>query len=122
MSHRILIIEDDEDVYDFLDPLLREKGYDVRVSNDGEDGLRQIDEFRPDLVVLDLMMPSLDGFGVLEALSGRPAPDKPQVIVLSAVDRMGGVEEALHRGAFAYLSKPIETDRLLQKIKEALAS
>ncbi len=118
---KVLIIEDDADVYEFLDPLLSEKGFKVLVSTNGKDGVQKIKEFLPDLIILDLMMPAIDGFGVLSLLSGFDMSPKPKVIVLSAVDKMGGVEEAMHKGASAYLTKPVETKRLLQKIQEVLA-
>lgn len=122
MSKKVLIMEDDEDVYDFLDSLLKEKGYDVQMAHNGKDGMQKIKEFKPDLVLLDLMMPSIDGYGVLKLLPEFDLPKKPKVIVLSAIDRMGGVEEALQMGADAYLTKPIETPRLMEKIREVLGS
>ena len=79
-----------------------------------------IKEFAPDLIILDLMMPTIDGYGVLKLLPEFDLPKIPKVLVLSAVDKMGGVEEALHMGACAFMTKPIETKRLLQKIMEIL--
>jgi len=120
MTNKVLIIEDDEDVYDFLESLFEEKGYHVQVAHNGKEGMQKVKEFWPHLIMLDLMMPSIDGFGVLKLLSELEPVKRPKVIVLSAIDNMGGVEEALHLGAAAYLTKPIETPRLLQKIKEVM--
>jgi DNA-binding response OmpR family regulator len=120
MSKRILLIEDDEDVYDFLKPFLSGRGYEVDVATDGEVGLKKVADWKPDLVILDLMMPNVDGFGVLRALSGRPAGSPPRIIVVTAVQKRGGADEAMRLGASGFLTKPIDNEQLLETIQNTL--
>jgi DNA-binding response OmpR family regulator len=118
-AKKLLIIEDDEDVYDYLQPFLIQNGYAVDVATNGEDGLVKIKDFAPHLVILDLMMPGIDGFELLKRLL-TSVGKKPPVLVLTAVQEMGNVERALRWGAKGYLLKPVENERLLGKIKELL--
>lgn len=119
-TRRIVLIEDDEDVSDFLEAFLADRGYEVRAAKDGDEGLRLVQDFMPDLVILDLMMPNLDGYGFLRALAASPLPLSPKVIVLTAVQKMGGREEALQLGAADFLTKPVDHELLLEKIRQLL--
>jgi DNA-binding response OmpR family regulator len=117
---RILLVEDDEDVYDFLAPFLADKGYDVRMAHDGGEGIRAVEQFAPDLVILDLMMPHLDGYDFLRVLSSVLRPIVPKVIVLTAVQKTGGRQDALKLGASDFLMKPVDSDLLLVKIQQLI--
>jgi two-component system, OmpR family, copper resistance phosphate regulon response regulator CusR len=114
---RVLVVEDDEDVYDFLRPLLEEKGFIVDVAIDGRSGIKKVREFQPDLVVLDLMMTGLDGYGFLRGLRAAELMPSPKVLVLTAVQKVGGAEEALKLGAHAFLIKPVDNKMLWEKIQ-----
>ncbi len=116
---RILLVEDHEDVYEFVSLFLEDKGYLVAVAKDGREGIDKVKEFRPDLVILDLMMPRMDGFSVLKLLMGMDAP--PKVLVLSAIQKMEGVEEAMRLGASGYVTKPVEGERLLKKVQSLVS-
>ncbi len=116
---RILLIEDDEDVYDFLQPFLMEKGFEVEVAKNGHFGLETLENFEPHLIILDLMMPHMDGFEFLKALLTN-YKKRPPALILTGVQEMSGVERALRWGAKAYLTKPVDNDRLLKKIQEIL--
>ena len=110
----ILVVDDDEQILDFLRPKLRGSGYNVLTANNGNEALEQVKAQEPDLLVLDLMMPGKDGLETLKEI--RDFSSVP-VIVLSArgadVDKIKGLE----LGADDYLSKPFNPDELLARIK-----
>ncbi|HRY29383.1 MAG TPA: response regulator [Elusimicrobiota bacterium] len=119
---RILLVEDDEDVSDFLKPFLADNDYEMDVAIDGRSGLKKLGEFQPDLVILDLMMPGVDGFEFLKSLQAKPELKTAKILVVTAVQKVGGAEEALRLGADGYLMKPVDNDLLLEKIKDLLSS
>lgn len=100
---RVLIVDDDQYVRDFLGMVLQREGYRVATAADGLQALERLGEVSQDLVVLDLMMPHLDGWGVLERLRGH---DLIKVIVLSAMVDDGVKSKARRAGAHAVLQKP----------------
>jgi two-component system, OmpR family, response regulator MprA len=114
---RVLVVEDDEDIADVLRRSLRNEGYDVRTSADGVDALDQAAGFLPDLVVLDLGLPRMDGVEVCRRL--RAESDVP-ILMLTArtetEDRVGGLDS----GADDYLVKPFERKELLARIRALL--
>jgi DNA-binding response OmpR family regulator len=114
---RVLVVEDDEDIADVLRRSLRSEGYDVRTSADGVDALDVAAGFAPDLVVLDLGLPRLDGVEVCRRL--RADSDVP-ILMLTArsetEDRVGGLDS----GADDYLVKPFERQELLARIRALL--
>jgi DNA-binding response OmpR family regulator len=102
------VIEDDPGVADVLRLALQSEGYTVDVAADGEAGLRYL-QLRPyRLLLLDLLLPGLDGMGVLHALRAEPAWRPPVVIILSALQSRTGVLRALEAGADDYLTKPFD--------------
>jgi CheY-like chemotaxis protein len=115
----ILVVDDSEDVREYCELLLSGAGYNVRVAADGEQALERVREARPDVIVTDVVMPGLDGFGLLVRLKSDLAPPVPPVIVCSGFDITE--EEALRRGALVYLPKPVTSEQLLECIKLALA-
>lgn len=100
-ARRILVVDDDETIRRLVSLILNRAGYAVVLAADGREALQQIEAARPDLVVLDLMMPVLDGWGVLAHL--RRMSDPPPVVILSAA---GDRRRALREGATECLSKP----------------
>jgi two-component system alkaline phosphatase synthesis response regulator PhoP len=118
---RILVIEDDASIRLGLEDTLRAKGYEVRVASTGEDGLRLADRFGPDLIVLDIMLPDVDGFEVCRRLkSPRTGLAHVPVIMLSArgaeLDRVRGLE----LGADDYVTKPFSLMELLARVAVVL--
>ena len=111
---RVLIVEDDEPIADVLRRTLRQEGHEVRSAADGAEALRAAEEFIPDLVILDLGLPDIDGVEVGKRL--RKASDVP-ILILTARgdldDRVGGLDS----GADDYLVKPFERDELLARIR-----
>lgn len=122
MSKRVLIVDDEPNIVISLEFLLKREGYEVNVSRDGQEGLAAIKAKRPDLVVLDVMMPKLDGFAVLEALRADPELAATRVLMLTAKGREAEQKKGLGLGADAYMPKPFSTHELVAKVKELLAA
>lgn len=119
---RILIVDDDELLRALLQYRLSAEGHDVLVLEDGSRVLSTIEECRPDLIVLDAMMPVMDGFEILRRLKSGPSPDVTPVIMLTALKREADIVGALELGAADYLAKPFIPDELSQRIRRVLAT
>ena len=120
MKKRILIVDDEPNIVISLEFLMMREGHEVRVARDGEAGLAAVRTHRPDLVVLDVMMPKLDGFAVLEAVRADPTIAETRILLLTA---MGGEVErskGLALGADAYMTKPFSIRELVEKVNELL--
>src|SRR5579883_2111917 len=117
MKERILVIDDDEAITTALRRALAFEGYNVDVALDGEEGLRRARDAAPDLVVLDLLMPGIDGFEVCRRL--RSADDTP-ILMLTARDEVADRVRGLDAGADDYLVKPFAPDELLARVKAML--
>jgi two-component system response regulator MprA len=114
---RVLVVEDDEDIAQVLQRSLRLEGYDVRIAADGEAALSAAAAYNPDLVVLDLGLPRLDGIEVARRL--RAADDVP-ILMLTARDALESRVEGLDSGADDYLVKPFERQELLARLRALL--
>jgi CheY-like chemotaxis protein len=117
---QVLVIDDSEDITELYVLVLEGAGYQVSTAADGEEGLALIAARRPDVVVLDIMMPGIDGLTFLARLPGVCAAPLPPVIASSGFDECR--EEALRRGACAFLRKPVSVEVLLRAVESALAS
>lgn len=116
MTQKILIVDDEPDIRMVARIALRDR-FEVLEAADGEEALRKIDEENPDLVFLDLRMPGLDGWGVLERLRSQRRLEEVPVIVVSAHGDPGIAEQALGLGCRGYLSKPFGPRDLLEAIR-----
>jgi two-component system, OmpR family, response regulator MprA len=114
---RVLVVEDDEEIAQVLQRSLRLEGYEVRIAGDGEAALDQSVAFNPDLVILDLGLPKLDGIDVAKRL--RSADDVP-ILMLTARDALESRVEGLDSGADDYLVKPFERQELLARLRALL--
>ena len=114
MTTKIFVIDDDTAVTDLLSVLLNTQGFQVWATNSSSEGLTQIRERKPDLVILDLMMPEMDGWEVCKAV--RAFSDVP-IIVLSALNDPSMVASVLDAGADDYLTKPTPSRVLVAHIK-----
>ncbi len=114
---RVLVVEDDEEIALVLQRSLRLEGYEVRIAGDGEVALDQAAAFNPDLVILDLGLPKLDGIEVARRL--RAADDVP-ILMLTARDALESRVEGLDSGADDYLVKPFERQELLARLRALL--
>jgi two-component system, OmpR family, response regulator MprA len=114
---RVLVVEDDEDIAQALQRSLRMEGYEVRTAGDGEAALEQGRSFAPDLVILDLGLPRLDGIEVARTL--RETDDVP-ILVLTARDAVSDRVAGLDAGADDYLPKPFALEELLARLRALL--
>ena len=115
---RVLIVDDNPDILILLRTNLRAAGFEAIEAVNGEIALEKIDTDHPDAVLLDLMMPVMDGWTVLEELKQRPY--RPPVIVLSAADANANVERAKALGVAAYVTKPFDLMALVGLIREVI--
>jgi DNA-binding response OmpR family regulator len=121
-QHRstVLAVDDDPDLLLLLRSTVEGDGYRAVLASDGRMALERIAEEEPDVICLDLMMPVMDGWGVLVELNGRE--DAPPVIVLSAKTADEDIVRAFQLGASAYVFKPFDPSRLVDTIRSILAA
>jgi DNA-binding response OmpR family regulator len=115
---KILVIEDEEHIAEGLKLNLSLQGHDVQIAANGVLGLKAWREWGPDLIVLDIMMPELDGFGVLKEI--RPYDERLPILILSARSEVQAKIKALERGVDDYLEKPFDLDEFLLRVKRLL--
>ena len=115
---QVLVVDDEPPMRTALTRALELGGFEVALAADGEHGLSQISELEPDLVVLDVMMPRLDGLGVCRLLRARG--DRTPVLMLTARDAVADRVEGLEAGADDYLVKPFALEELLARIRALL--
>ena len=117
----ILIAEDEPNIVISLEFLLSRAGYAVSVARDGSEAIRLARSLRPDLVVLDVMLPSVDGFEVCRRVRNDPGPQQPRILMLTARGRSSEIKKGGAAGADAYLTKPFSTKELMESIARLLA-
>jgi diguanylate cyclase (GGDEF)-like protein len=116
----ILVVDDDPDIARFVEVNLRSAGYDVAVAGDGEEALERAGEIRPDLVLLDVMMPRIDGFEVAQRLRKNPQTASTSIIMLTAKALSADKVTGLQAGADDYIIKPFDPIELLARVKGTL--
>ena len=117
MKKKILIVDDEEDILHFLELVLREKGYDVVTAMNGHEALTTAQIEKPDLVLLDIMMPQMDGWEVLKLLRVDDETANIPVAMLSARTEAKDRVQGLQEGAIDYICKPFSLQELLAKIE-----
>src|SRR5213593_5010433 len=120
MAESVLVVDDDPDVARFVEVNLRSAGYEVTVASNGEEGLTKAVELRPDLVLLDVMMPKLDGFEVAQRLRRDPRTSSSSIIMLTAKALSSDKVLGLSSGADDYIIKPFDPVELLARVKGTL--
>ena len=120
MPETILVVDDDPDIARFVEVNLRSVGYDVLVASDGEEALNRAEELRPDLVLLDVMMPRVDGFEVAQRLRRNPRTANTSIIMLTAKALSSDKVLGLTSGADDYIIKPFDPIELLARVKTTL--
>ena len=118
MAGKVLIVDDEPDVLLLLRVNLEAAGYETVLAADGETALSRIDDSDPDVVLLDIMMPVMDGWGVLRVLSDRDVA--PRVVVVSAKSSDRDIVRALTSGALDYVTKPFDPDDLVDVVARAV--
>lgn len=109
---RVLLVEDDPDVRSTLAGFLEQEGYEVRTAENGREGLDQLEHEKPGLVLLDLMMPVMNGWEFLEEKNHKPQVSRVPVLVISAVPGNPHIP-----GALGFLKKPVDLDRLMDFVE-----
>ena len=121
MAHRILIADDEPNIVLALEFLMKKEGYEVQTVSDGEEALRTIEKSPPDLILLDIMMPKLDGYEVCQRIRSDPSMKDIVIIMLTAKGREVEREKGLALGADFYITKPFSTREVVKKVREVLA-
>jgi two-component system alkaline phosphatase synthesis response regulator PhoP len=117
---RVLIADDNPQGAELLEAYLSDSGYELRTAADGEQTLRQVDEWNPDLILLDIMMPRISGFEVCKRLRADPARRDTAVLMITALDQPSDIERAVEAGTDDFLSKPINKNELLLRVRALL--
>ena len=120
MPKEILIVDDEPDVVVPIQFLMEQQGYLVMVAERGEDALDLIYQYKPDLVILDILLPGIDGYEVCEIIRLDPSFQDVKIIFLTARDREVDIVKGLSLGADAYITKPFLNTELVAKVKELL--
>ena len=120
MPKEILIVDDEPDVVVPIQFLMEQQGYLVMIAERGEDALDLIYHYKPDLVILDIMLPGIDGFEVCEIVRLDPNYRDVKIMFLTARGREVNIAKGLALGADAYITKPYSNDKLVAKVKELL--
>ena len=121
MTHRILIADDEPNIVLSLEFLMKREGHAVSIARDGDEALATIRRERPDLVLLDVMMPGRSGFDVCQAVRADPALAAVRILMLTAKGRDTDVVKGNALGADAYMTKPFSTHELAARVRELLA-
>jgi CheY-like chemotaxis protein len=117
----ILLVEDHQEIWDFLSRRLKRRGYEVAIAQDGQDGLDKARSGKPDLMLLDMNLPVMDGWTVAQTLKADDATKDIRIIALTAHAMAGDREKALAAGCDDYHAKPIDFSQLLNQIEAVLA-
>lgn len=120
-GERILLADDEEDIKTVVAMFLQTQGYEVVTAFDGLDALERAKEQKFDLIILDIMMPVLDGFEVCKRLKEDESTKDIPVLMLSAAAHVESVNKGMEAGARDYIIKPFEPDKLREKVEEVLA-
>jgi DNA-binding response OmpR family regulator len=122
MRAKILAIDDEQDQLELLDSLLREEGFDVSTCPNGLEGLEQVEQSRPDLILVDAAMPKMNGFAFCEAIRKNAATARIPIIMLTGLNTQFARLNGLAHGANIFLPKPFLAEELTAKINELLHS
>ena len=121
MSQRILIADDEPSIVAALSFLLQSNGYEVHVARNGQEALDLVETCKPDLVLLDVMMPARSGYEVCQRIRERASGQHVKIIMLSAKGRDAEVNKGIAMGADVYVTKPFATRELMATIRQLLA-
>jgi len=121
MANNILVVDDEPNIVLSLEFLMKQAGFQVRTASDGEAALAAVAAERPDLVLLDVMMPRKNGYEVCQAIRANPDWQKVRIIMLTAKGREVEREKGLALGADDYITKPFSTQEVVERVRELLA-
>lgn len=121
MNKKILVIEDDPGASELVVYALEQKGYEVITAEDGLTGNKKAQDEHPALIILDVMLPGVDGYEVCRRLRARPETAIVPILMISAKARQEDKDVGLHMGADDYLAKPVKPSEILAKVETLLA-
>ncbi len=121
MGYKILLVEDEPSVVELMTILLRKRGYEVSSVIEGTEVLDEVRRAKPDLIILDIMIPKLNGFEVCSRLKADPELRGIPVLILSALVQKNEIEMGIRMGAEMYMTKPFQNTELLHAIQKLLA-
>lgn len=116
VKRKVLIVDDEPNIVAALEFLLERRGYEVRVAANGEDAVALAESFRPDVMLLDVMMPKRSGYEVCQRVRERADMQHVKIVMLSAKGREAEVSKGLSLGADLYITKPFSTRELVERI------
>jgi DNA-binding response OmpR family regulator len=119
MANRVLIVDDEPNIVTSLEFLMGRSGYETRVARDGDEALAAVEAFRPDLVLLDVMLPRRDGFEVCQHLRANGWTDL-KIVMLTAKGREAEIAKGMAVGADSYVTKPFSTRELVEAVSRLL--
>ena len=121
MSFKVLVADDEPNIVISLEFLMKREGYEVSVARDGQEALEAIRRLRPDLVLLDVMMPLRSGLEVLQAVRADEAVAGTRILMLTAKGRETDMAKGLALGADVYMTKPFSTRELAERVRGLLS-
>jgi PleD family two-component response regulator len=119
---RVLIADDNPQGVELLEAYLGEADFEIQTAADGEETLRKVRDWRPDLILLDVMMPRISGFEVCKRLRAAPETRDIAVLMITALDQPSDIDRAVEAGTDDFLTKPINKAELLLRVRSALKS
>jgi DNA-binding response OmpR family regulator len=122
MKRKLLVVDDETYILNILDFTLGSEGFEVITAANGEEALRKVMDLRPDLVVLDIMMPKLDGFEVCRAIKAKQETSHIPVVLLTARDRPADRKKGEEVHCDSYMTKPFNPQKLIERIHELVGS
>jgi DNA-binding response OmpR family regulator len=117
---RILIADDDPQAAELMEAYMTDQGYDLAIAVDGEQTLKLLTEWSPDVVLLDVMMPRISGFEVCKRLRADPATRDVAVLMITALDQASDIDRAVEAGTDDFVSKPINKKEVLHRVRALL--
>lgn len=121
-KRKALIVDDEPNIVTALEFLLERRGYEVRVAANGDEAVALAESFRPDVMLLDVMMPKRSGYDVCQRVRARPDLQHVKIVMLSAKGREAEVSKGLALGADLYITKPFSTQELVERIDGLLGA
>ena len=119
-TSRILIADDNQTNIELLETFLMDEDCEIATAFNGQETLEQVEKFQPDLILLDVMMPKLNGFEVCKTLKSKPETAGIMVLMVTALNELGDIERAVEAGCDDFLSKPVNKLELLKRVENML--
>lgn len=122
MKRSVLVVDDEPNIVLSLEFLMKQAGFDVRVARDGDAALQAVADQVPDLILLDVMIPGIDGYELCQKMRANPRLQSVKIIMLTAKSREVEREKGFALGADEYITKPFSTRELVERVKRILAA